>query len=160
MDYQEREFWFLPSHDSWYVQAEVGGLSNCQRSVPQCNPICECKVDFESSSNSRFKTTYWTEAYYYYEHPNTEPPTLYPSVFVPNYDASPYGDIGTNYAPINVLNSLCRNETETLIADSNQLFGASICTKYELIGDPCSGPGYSTSSSVKCQTKITKVQLI
>jgi len=169
MDYQETEFWFTPSSTSWVVGAKVGFAPNldnaslCGSDPPFCHPICECATDYKSSISYSLYKNYWSKAYYYYEHPNGDAPQLYPSVFVPNYDASPYGDIGTNYAPMNVLNSFCRNETESLIGNSNQNFGASICTQYNVIEDPCSSGGaYWTveSSSVRCQTRITNVKFV
>lgn len=163
MNYQETEFWFTPSYTIWSVGARVGfGANlnttiNCGPNPPSCFEACECNVSYQQSQSASIYKNYWSEAYYYFEHPNGDKPNLYPAVFVADYNVSPYGDVGTNYAPINVLTSLCRNETDTIVGNSNQSFGASICTNYELIDD-CPVGLYNEVSTVTCETRITNVQ--
>lgn len=162
-DYQETEFWFRPSQTSFIVTATVTvsdaqGNTECGAEPPSAiggNPDCRCRSSYKKGNVGGAQYEYWSEAYYYYEHPDADRPDLYPSVFVPNYDVSSYGDFGRSYAPANVTESLCKKLDFPPEGNVTSRYTPSLCTEYEWI-PPCNG--WQDTTTLICTPSITKIQ--
>jgi hypothetical protein len=159
LNYQRTEFWFRPASTSFRVLANVS-VTNiyCAPDPYQCNPICECSVSYKKGNGGGAMYEYWSEAYYFYEHPNADKPSLYPSVFVPDYNTSPYGDYGRSYAPPNVISSLCGQLDFPPQGEVTNRYTPALCTEYELV-PPCNG-WIDTTTTMTCTPSITKIQFV
>jgi hypothetical protein len=138
------EFYFIPYGQYYQVSAAVsapnyGSARKYSGDSPVCNTeACECTAnksfEIDSYNSAANEFSYFSEAYYLFEHESGDPPSLVKGEFqiTPEFGNNP--DQGISVLPADLAESICPNAPETVGGGGRAIRPKSDCIT-QTIGD-------------------------